>query len=56
MIKKTFQIIFNSESMMKKYLKISFENYRMKKKRLLLKDTFLRKYLDILKKSQKILN
>ena len=55
MIKKTFQIMFNLESMMKKYLKKTFENYRTKK-RFKLRDTYLKKYLDILGKTKKTLN
>lgn len=55
MIKKIFQIMFNLESMMKKFLEKTLENYR-KKKRFKLRDTYLKKYFDVLKKTQKILN
>ena len=55
MIKKTFQIIFNLEFMKKKYLKKTFEKYKSKNK-FKLNNTYLKKYLDILKKSQKTLN
>ena len=41
--------------MMKKYLKKTFEKYKSKNK-FKLNNTYLKKYLDILKKSQKTLN
>ena len=45
MIKKTFQIMFNLEPTMKKYLKKMFEKYRVKK-RFKLGDTYLKKFLN----------
>ena len=52
MIRRNFQDIFSLEFMTKKYLKKTFEKYNSKNK-FKFEKTYLKQFLDILKKSKK---